>query len=50
MPDAQRAKQHTFDEFFGAQRGETGIEVADMREIDAVVGEQFQFFPQRGQP
>jgi hypothetical protein len=26
-----------------------GVEVADMRQVDAVVGEQFEFFAQRGQ-
>jgi hypothetical protein len=49
MPDAQRADQHLLDERFGAQGGEGGVEVADVAQVDAVVGEQFEFFAQRGQ-
>jgi hypothetical protein len=44
LPYAQRADQYPCDELFGAQGGEARIEAADVREVDAVVGEQLEFF------
>jgi hypothetical protein len=32
-----------------AQGGEAGVEMADMHQVDAVVGEQFELFAQRRQ-
>jgi hypothetical protein len=49
MADAQRVDQHLLDERFRRQSGEGGVEVADIAQVDAVVGEQFEFFAQRGQ-
>jgi hypothetical protein len=49
VPHAQGAQQHLLDEGFGAQGGETGVEVANVDQVDAVVGEQFELFTQRRQ-
>jgi ABC-type amino acid transport substrate-binding protein len=49
MADTQRVDQYRGDEVVGAQSGEAGVEMADIGQVDAVVGEQFELLAQRGQ-
>ena len=43
------ADQHALDEVFGRKGGEAGVEMTDAGQRDAFLGEQLEFFAQRGE-